>query len=181
MGRYSDQAKIAAAEDYCRGHLGLKQVARRHRVNVASLRLWAAAYRVHGAVGVRTKLRKFYSAQFKLSVLQRMRSEELSYRQAAALFNIRNRDMIGSWQRAYEMGGLAALYPPSRTRRAAMAKQADTKADADEAEDEARTRQELLDELRQLRTENAYLKKLEALAQANQRPAHDKEPKPCKS
>jgi len=71
MAIYSIQAKIAAAEDYCKGHLGLREVAKRHRVNVASLRLWAAAYRIHGAAGVRTKRRKFYSAEFKLAVLQR--------------------------------------------------------------------------------------------------------------
>jgi transposase len=176
MGKYSDQTKIAAAEDYCRGHLGLKEVARRHGVNVASLRLWAAAYRVHGEAGVQTKQRKFYSAQFKLSVLQRMRSEKLSYRQVAALFNIRNRDMIALWERAYEMGGVAALYPHSSIRRTTMAKQTDTKSGAREPEDETRTRQELLEELHQLRMENAYLKKLKALAQANQQPAHDKEP-----
>jgi hypothetical protein len=29
--------------------------------------------------------------------------------------------------------------------------------------------------------ENAYLKKLKALAPENQQPAHDKEPKSCKS
>jgi transposase len=59
MGKYSDQAKSAAAEDYCTGHLGLKQVARLHKVSVASLRLWAAAYRVHGEAGVQTKQRNF--------------------------------------------------------------------------------------------------------------------------
>jgi transposase len=179
MGKYSEQTKLAAARDYCRGHLGLKQVARRHRVNVASLRLWAAAYRVHGAAGVQTKQRKFYSAQFKMPVLQRMRSEKLSYRQVAALFNIRNRDMIGTWQRAYEVGGVAALYPHSSIRRTAMAKQADTQSGAKKPKDETRTRQELLDELERLRMENAYLKKLKALAQANQQPARGKGPKPC--
>ena len=176
MGIYSDQKKVAAAADYCGGCLGLKQVARRHGVNVASLRLWAAAYRVHGPAGVKTKRRKFYSAQFKLSVLQRMRSEKLSLRQVAALFNIRNRDMIVLWERAYELGGVAALYPHSSIRRTTMAKQTDTKSGAKEPEDETRTRQELLEELHQLRMENAYLKKLKALAQANQQPAHDKEP-----
>ena len=89
MGIYTDAKKVEAAADYCRGQLGLKQVARRHSVNVASLRLWVAAYRIHGAAGVRTKQRKYYSAEFKLTVLQRMRSEKLSRRQAAALFNVR--------------------------------------------------------------------------------------------
>jgi transposase len=179
MGIYSDQQKVAAAADYCGGCLGLKQVARRHGVNVASLRLWAAAYRVHGAAGVKTKRRKFYSAHFKLSVLQRMCDEDLSYRQVAALFNIRNRDMIALWQQAYEIGGFAALYPHSGIRKTAMAKQAETSG-AEEPGDETRTRQELLDELRQLRMENAYLKKLKALAQAEE-PVHDNGPKSCKS
>jgi transposase len=181
MGKYSDQKKLAAAADYCKGHLGLRAVARRHGVNVASLRLWAAAYRVHGARGVRTKQRKFYSAQFKLSVLQRIRNEDLSHRQAAALFNVRNRDMIGVWQRAYEVGGMAALYPHSSIRRTTMTKQANVESGAEEPSDETRTREELLEELHQLRMENAYLKKLKALAQEDSQSAHDKGPKSCKS
>jgi hypothetical protein len=41
-------------------------------------------------------------------------------------------------------------------------------------------KRELLDELQQLRMENAYLKKLKALAQPDE-PARDTEPKSCKS
>lgn len=178
MARYSDRKRIEAARDYCSGQLGLRQVARRHDVNVASLRLWAAAYRLHGARGVLTKQRKFYSANFKLTVLQRMRSEKLSGRQAAALFNIRRHDMIGCWQRAYEVGGVTALHPPSGARHTAMAKH--SKAGAEKLQDEQRTRKQLLEELQHLRMENAYLKKLKALAQV-EKPAHDKEPGSCKS
>jgi hypothetical protein len=35
-------------------------------------------------------MRVTYSVKFKLTVLRRMRDERLSYRQAAALFDIRN-------------------------------------------------------------------------------------------
>jgi len=180
MGKYSDRAKVAAAEDYCRGDLGLRQVARRHGVNVASLRLWAAAYRIHGAAGVRTKSRKFYSAGFKLSVLQRMRSERLSQRQTAALFNVRRHDMIGLWQRAYESGGVAALHRTAEFRCKAMVEKSKDEPAGRKRTDDKRTRQELLDEIEQLRMENAYLKKLKALAQAAE-PARDTEPKSCKS
>jgi transposase len=60
-----------------------------------------------------------------------------------------------------------------------MAKQPDTQSKRKKPppEDKTRTREELLDELQQLRMENAYLKKLEALAQANQQPARGKRPK----
>jgi transposase len=181
MGKYSDQTKVAAAADYCTGHLGLQQVARRHGVNVASLRPWVAAYRVHGKAGVQTKQRTVYSAAFKMSVLRRMSSEQLSCRQAAALFNIRNRGMILIWERAYEMGGVAALHPHALTRRRTMTEQTDIKSRGSRPEDETRTRQELLDELHRLRMENVYLKKLKALAQANRQPPREKEPGSCKS
>jgi transposase len=177
VGKYSNQTKLAATRDYCEGHLGLKQVARRHGVNVASLRLWAAAYRIHGAAGVKTKQRKYYAAEFKLAVLRRMQDENLSHRQVAALFNIRNRDMIALWQQAYEAAGVAALSPHSSIRRVAMAKQSDPEPGGADPEDEKRARHELLEELRQLRMENAYLKKLKALAQTAQNPARDKKPK----
>jgi len=175
MERYTDRTKLAATKDYCEGHLGLKQVARRHGVNVASLRLWAAAYRIHGAAGVKAKQRKYYTAEFKLAVLRRMQDDNLSHRQVAALFNIRNRDMIALWEQAYSGGGIAALSPHSSVRRIAMAKQADP--GGGDPDDEKRNREELLEELRQLRMENAYLKKLKALAQAAQHTARDKKPK----
>jgi transposase len=177
MAKYSNRQKIGAARDYCSGQLGLRQVAQRHGVNVASLRLWAAAYRLHGAKGVVAKERKFYNADFKLSVLQRMHSEKLSCRQAAALFNIRRHDMIGAWKRAYEAGGVVALYPGAQT--AVMSKESKPSS-AEKLSDETRTREELINELNQLRMENAYLKKLKALAPADE-PACDKEPKSCKS
>jgi|SRR5690349_4137137 transposase len=180
MGRYSEQKKLAAAQEYCRGRLGLREVARRHDVNVASLRLWAAAYRVHGARGVQRKDRELYSAEFKLEVLRRISAEMLSQRQAAALFNVRRHDMIGAWQRAYEIGGVAALSPHSRSRLKPMAKRGHSETKSEKLDDEKRTRKQLLEELNRLRMENAYLKKLKALAQSDE-PAHDREPKSCKS
>ncbi len=176
MKKYSDQKRIAAARDYCSGTLGYKEVARRHGVNVSSLRLWAASYKRHGADGVTSRRRRFYTAEFKLAVLQRIRDERLSLRRAAALFNIRKREMILLWQRAYDTGGAAALHPHFGIRAIAMNEQPGDKT----KDDSKRSRQELLDELQQLRMENAYLKKLKALAQAEE-PAHGNEPKPCRS
>src|SRR5260363_75083 len=79
MGKYTEQTKLTATEDYCGGHSSLKTVARRH------------------------------SVEFKLSVLKRVRDEGLSLRQAAALFDIPRFDMIGHWERQYREGGLDAL------------------------------------------------------------------------
>jgi transposase len=171
LGKYSEQAKLAAVEDYCAGHHGLRIVARRHGVNVESLRRWAALYRVHGADGVLEKRRAAYSLEFKLSVLQRMQDEELSYRQVAALFDIRNFNIIGNWERAYDEGGTAGLSPYASVRRARMKKPSTKKPQPKLSDGSSPSRKELLAELDHLRMENAYLKKLDALVQAKKQEA----------
>ena len=180
MTKYSHEVRIKAAKDYCRGGRGLREVARRHGVNVASLRLWVATYRIHGARGVRSKTRNVYSAEFKLAVLQRMRTESLSRRQAAALFNVRRHDMIGIWQRAYDSGGIAALRSTADRRRESTMEESEGERPGKNRIDDQRSRKELLEELQHLRMENAYLKKLKALAQSDS-PAHESGPEPCKS
>jgi transposase len=167
MGKYEEQTKLAAAHDYCSGHLSLKAVAKRHSVDVSSLRQWVAAYKVHGASGLRAKRKKCYSVAFKLSVLERVREDGLSYRQAAALFDIRRFDVIGRWERQYSEGGVEALSFGSRGKM----KKVDPNAAPAASEDAARSREELLDELSYLRLENAYLKKLHASVRASKRRA----------
>ena len=111
MGKYTDQAKLAAVKDYCSGEGGLKSVAGCHGVDVSMLRQWVAGYRAHGEAGVRTKKRvpSNFSAEFKISVLERMREDGLSRRQAAALFNIRRCSVIGEWEDKFNQGGPKAL------------------------------------------------------------------------
>jgi transposase len=177
MGRYTLQKKLAAVEDYGSGESGLRAIAQRHDVDFSSLRQWVAAHRAHGIEGLKDKRREFYSAAFKLEVLQRVQTEGLSYRRGAALFNIRKFDIIGHWKRQYDEGGVEALSRgPGRSSRT-MIKQPISTAEPQSGDDDKRTRQQLLDELNQLRMENAYLKKLEALAQGSKQTTQRKERK----
>lgn len=176
MGKYTDQAKLAAVKDYCAGEGGLKTIAHRHGVDATSLRQWVAGYRALGEAGVCTKKRGFfsYSTEFKLSVLERMREEGLSRRQAAALFNIRRFNVIAEWEHKFNQGGPEALSRAPRARRKTMSKTLPMQAE-EQSPDQERSRQDLLDELSRLRMENAYLKKLEALVQVNGQQAQKSE------
>ncbi len=180
MGKYTESAKLAAIKEYCSGEAGLRTVAQRHNVDVSSLRQWISGYRAHGEAGVAEKKRQFYSVELKLSVLKRMRAEGLSYRQAAALFNIRRFDIIGRWERQYNQGGPEALSWGSRGGCRKRMKPAPLK-NKTRAPEDARSRQQLLDELCSLRMENAYLKKLNALVQASARSARESERRSCLS
>lgn len=131
----------------------------------AAVRKWVAAYRIHGQSSVEKK-RSYYSAAFKRSVLKHMRKHALSYRETAAYFDIRSIGCVGLWERRYDEGGVQALSPPPRKRSQKMEKFPSPASQA--RTDETRTREELLKEVNYLRMENAYLKKLDALMQANQ-------------
>ncbi|WP_148253403.1 helix-turn-helix domain-containing protein [Aidingimonas lacisalsi] len=120
------------------------------------------SYRQHGVEGLRKKYRH-QSAAFQLLVLERMRREGLSYRQTAALFDIREDGAIGRWERQYHSGGLAALAPTRQGRRPMPQKPPSPPPES--RSDDERSQEELLEELAYLRAENAYLKKLDALAQ----------------
>lgn len=165
--------KLEAVETYRAGQLGLRATALHHDVGVSSLRKWIAAYQAHGVAGVHRKRKQVYDVKFKMAVLQRIRDEGLSHRQAAAIFDIRRFDIITAWERAFKKDGMAGLVPHQTTRHSGI--------QDDEAEhssqlndDEGRTRQSLLKELAALRSENAYLKNLDALVQAQAKSAQAK-------
>ena len=166
--------KLAAVETYCSGRQGLMTTALLHKVGVSSLRKWVAAYQAHGIAGIRVKRRELYGVEFKLAVLQRVRDEGLSFRQAVALFDIRNFNIIGLWQRAYESDAIAGLVPYQVARHETMTKEKITPSTPQPCDDATRTRQELLEELNSLRLENAYLKKVNALVQIQAKSAQKK-------
>ena len=115
-----------------------------------------------------------YGIEFKLAVLQRIRNEGLSYRQAAAVFDIRHFNIIGAWERAYDRDGVDGLIPYGATRHKTMNKAPPPQAVSQPCDDEMRTRQELLVELNTLRLENAYLKKVDALVRTQAKSAQKK-------
>ncbi|WP_146100263.1 transposase, partial [Pseudomonas syringae group genomosp. 3] len=108
MGKYTEQAKLAAVKEYCAGKAGLRDVAHRHDVDFSCLRQWVAAYQIHGPAALKEKRRQRYSDEFKLAVLKRMHDERLSLRQTAALFDIRQFGIINLWQRLFDEGALNA-------------------------------------------------------------------------
>jgi transposase len=168
--KYSEELKLLVAEDYCSGNDGLKVVAARHGVDVSAMRSWIAGYKAHGAAGIKRKKRVVFSAEFKLSVVRRMREENLSCRQVAALFDVRRFDVVTLWAQQYDEGGLDALAPRSPGCHMPPPQTPSSRS----PDDETRSREELLDELNHLRAENAYLKKLKALVQAKKRSAPQK-------
>ena len=166
MTKYDEQFKLRMVREYLDGSAGSDTLAKRYGLLGSLLRRWVAMYRARGESGLRKK-HSAYSGEFKLSVLQHMWDNGLSFGQTAAAFNIRHHAIVGVWERSYRAGGFDALVPRPRGRPKQMPVPT-TKAEST-SDDEKRTHEELLAELNQLRMENAYLKKLQALVQAKQK------------
>jgi transposase len=172
--KYTEQFKLAAIERYLKGTEGYKLVARECGIAAAVLRRWVLWYRTHGMAGLTPKKGQ-YSAEFKLSVLRHMWDNALSHTQAAAAFNVRNTQLVGNWERRYQDGGALML---TRTRKLLPpAMQAPPSKPAPSADDDKRSRDDLLKEIEHLQMEVAYLKKVDALLQARQNSAVKKKRK----
>ena len=104
-----------------------------------------------------------HSAEFKLSVLKYMWDNALSYRQTAAVFNLPNASHIGEWERRHKQSGFEGL---KRRRNENPRMKAPTTPHVRVPVDEKNcSHDDLVDEVKRLRAENAYLKKLKALVE----------------
>lgn len=176
MTKYSEQFKLAVVQEYLAdGSAGYRGVAKRHGLSThAMLERWVMAYRAHGNAGLSKKSSK-YTVEFKLSVLRHMWDNQLSMIQTAAKFDIRHHAMVGIWERAYRDGGVEALVPRPRGRTRAMP--TPESAPDNPPDDHKLSREQLLAEVKQLRMELAYTKKLQALVQARQKQGPQKKRK----
>lgn len=173
MAKYDEQFKLTVVQSYESGGRGFKTLAKQYGLDHAMVRRWVKSYEQHGLEGLRKKF-SHYSAEFKLSVLQRMRQDALSARQAIALFNIRGgAGVIRTWECQYHEGGLNALKPKPRGGPRKMALSESPPAPPAPSSD-ARTLEDLRKENEYLRAEVAYLKKLNALVQAKNLAAQKK-------
>ena len=140
----------------------MRVTALQYQIPEKSLRGWVARFEAHGPEALK-KTFTHRTTAFKLLVLQYMSTHQLSIAQTATHFNISSTDTVGRWLRLYNQGGATALKPKSKGR-TPMPKRIDYKALLSKPIAEL-TREELLQRLEYAEVENAYLKKLEALAQ----------------
>lgn len=174
MSRHSTSFKQRVVAYYGDGFRSYGEVGSHFGLDHSTVRKWVASHAAHGLAGLSKKF-SHYDAQFRLSVLQHMWKEGLSHRQTAAVFDIRSFGCLSVWEKLYEHGGIDALAPRRRGRSRSMPEPPIPASGTSEPpKDEAKSREELLAELNDLRMENAYLKKLEALTQARQAPTRRK-------
>lgn len=164
MKKYTEQFKLSVVNQYLTGEAGYTTVAQLREIPRSLVRRWVTFFKAHGIEGIRKKC-SIYDAEFKLTVLEHMWENSLSYGDASVAFNIHDQCAVGIWERAYLADGIDALMPRTQGRPKNMPDHKELELPPPTA-DKDRTREDLLAEVKHLRLEVAYLKKLEALDQA---------------
>ena len=127
---------------------------------------WLKSYEQNGASGLLPrKGKRVFSPSFKLSVLTAIRKEKLSLREAVLRFDLSSDAGIIEWQKRFDNFGLPGLQPRPKGR-LQMAENQANKRKPRKSDKPLTREEELLRENECLRAENALLKKLQALVQA---------------
>jgi transposase len=170
MRKYQTEFKLKAVKSFLDGDGGAKLLARQWSVPEEKIRTWVSHFRLHGIDGLQPKRSK-YSAQFKLQVLSHQDREQLSSRQVAAIYDIRNPTQVVTWRRKLDAGGVQAFGIWEQEHSSMTNERRSLVPPSTAITDSA---QVLREENERLRAEVAYLKKLQALIRSKRSAAPTK-------
>jgi len=162
--KYNYEFKLLCVQEVLSGYSSIKSVAVKYGFSDSMLKKWIKFYQKFGPKGLQSRQPQSYDASFKLKVLETINNKSLSLSEASLEFNIPSPSIIFNWQRRFAKDNLHGLSDKPKGRPESMTyKRAKKKSNKPLTREE-----ELLLEIESLRAENALLKKLEALIQAEE-------------
>ncbi len=111
MPKYTKEFKIKLVMEYLSGETGgLRKVADKYNIPKGTIENWIDKYNSGGFDNLSKKQNQDkFTSEFKLSVIQYRQINNISFRQTAEHFNIKNGSIICNWERAYKQRGLSGL------------------------------------------------------------------------
>ena len=163
--KYDYTFKLECVQLVLEKHYSCEFVSNQKCLHESNVRRWVDFYKEYGKPGLLSRKNQRYSVDFKLKVLRSIDKNFLSLRETCLKFNIPSDSIIIKWQKDFTNFGLEGLQPKPKGRPKSMSnfKRKKHKSDKPLTREE-----ELLLENERLRCENALLKKLQALIQAEE-------------
>ncbi|AWG24916.1 transposase [Flavobacterium kingsejongi] len=161
--KYSYEFKLRCIEEVLKENLSAESVAKKYGFDKSNLTRWLGFYNKYGTAGLQSRRNQIYTSTFKLKVLRTIKRKSISLNEACLSFNIPNASVIVSWQKRFEKLGNTGLVDKPKGRPNMAYKRAKKKSNKPLTREE-----ELLLENESLRAQVDYLKKLQALIQAEE-------------
>lgn len=158
MTKYSPEFKLQIVNEYLEGVLGYRSLANKYAIpSQSQIETWVRQYKQEGKNGLQPKEKQEYTGEFKLNVLNYMKTTGASYSATADYFGISDIGTIANWKAKVLKDGVEALFRSKGRPRKNMIKLNSSK------EAKVLTReQQLEEENKLLRIEIEYLKKCHA-------------------
>ena len=164
MTKYNQAFKQQVIEFYLQNDKNRSLTRQYFQLNKTTLAQWISQYNYFGINGLAVCNRKQnYSLEFKLNVIQAVKTGQFSTRQAALYFGIPNHGIISQWLQVFDKQGKKGLQPKPKGRPTVKPKYPQMPPPPKTEEERLRYR------ILELEAENAILKKLRALNQAKMR------------
>jgi transposase len=162
--KYNYEFKLRCVYEVLQKNRSVKSVSIAEGIALSQLKRWISLYNKQGNKGLVPRQNQFYTIDFKIKVLDSISNKFLSLNEACLEFNIPSLSIIINWQQRFDQYGIEGLLDKPRGRPKSMTyKRAKKKSNKPLTREE-----ELLLEIESLRAENALLKKLQALIQAEE-------------
>ena len=158
MAKYSSEFKLHVVNEYLQGTLGYRLLAKKYHIpRKSQIETWVRQYKQTGRSGVQRKEKQEYTGEFKLNVLNDMKTTGASYSQTAIHFGLSEIGTIANWKADFLKDGAGAFFKSKGRPQNPM-----TKLKASKQPKTLTREQQLEEELKLLRIENEYLKKCHA-------------------
>ena len=171
MSKYSNDFKLEVVQYYLKNYGGYGTTAMHFNIpSPTTVKKWVKKYEQHGFKGLIKNKISSYDGEFKENVIRYMHENHLSIQETSYHFNLGCPNVVAKWEHIYYEKGPQALCKEHRGKKKNMNPKKSKKKNRKTVENN----EDLISELQQLRMENAYLKKLQALVQERTKPKHPK-------
>ena len=111
MAKYSPEFKLHVVNDYLKRTLGYASLAKKYQISdKKQIYTWVRQYKQNGKSGLEPKEKQEYTGEFKLNVLNDMKTTGASYSMAANHFRISETGTIANWNAILLKEGVEALF-----------------------------------------------------------------------
>lgn len=161
---YSLDEKMEVINYLLTNDVSLCQAEKKYGINRETIRGWLSKYK-RGGINKLKKKEKYqkYTGQFKVDVVEYMYEHRCSRKKTSMVFMISDY-LVKEWDLVYRYEGKDVLLKGNYMKTVKKKHQNPNE----------KSKEELLEEIEQLRMENAYLKKLRALIQKETKPNNGK-------
>ena len=177
MAKYSYEFKKKVVLEYINGIGSYANLCKKYNIpDRESIRQWVSVYKKFGDNGLkRSREKKNYPFEFKLSVVELYLTTEVSYQELALSVGITNPSIITHWVNDYRAVGSDALRPKRKGRKPKVPRPKKEIPNTEKEKNDSEYLKQLEEENLKLRIENAYLKELRRLRLEEEQPLKGKQ------